>query len=514
MNTRKKNFDFENIFTLEMANNHQGSVAHGKKIIQEMGKTAKKHNIRAAIKFQFRHIDTFIHPDYLKDTDNKHVSRFLSTKLTKEQFEELLKEARANGLLTMSTPFDEASVEMLEKMDIDILKIASCSAQDWPLLERAAVAGKPTIVSTGGLMVPDIDKLVSFFDHRYVDFAIQHCVAVYPTPNELQQLNQVEVLCDRYPDLTIGFSTHEDGDNYEPIQVAYAKGARIFERHVGVETSKIKLNAYSSTPKQIDKWVEAWKRAVEMCGSKERPNPTEKELSDLQSLKRGVFLKKNVKKGAVLTMDDVFFAIPIQPGQLSSGDFKEGLVVKKDYKAKQALSEQIKYTPTDQDVVYHTIHQVKGMLNEARIPVGDDFNLEFSHHYGLQKFLKVGVVIIDCINREYCKKILVQLPGQEHPYHHHKKKEEAFQVLSGKLHAELNGKKRVLYPGDVLVVQRGVKHRFWTDSGVIFEEVSSTHYNDDSFYEDPAINKMPREQRKTVMSNWGRFHFDDPETIN
>ena len=503
MNTRQKKFDFENLFTLEMANNHQGSVAHGKKIIQEMGKIAKKHNVRTAIKFQFRHIDTFIHPDYLKDTSNKHVSRFLSTRLTKEQFEELIQEARKNGLLTMSTPFDEASVEMLEKMDIDILKIASCSAKDWPLLERAAVSGKPTIVSTGGSTIEDIDNLVTFFDHRYVDFAIQHCVAIYPTPNNEQQLNQVEAICDRYPHLTVGFSTHEDGDNYEPIQVAYAKGARIFERHVGVETAKIKLNAYSSTPKQVDNWIAAWKRAVEMCGSEV------KELSDLRSLQRGVFLKKDVKKGTALTEDDVFFAIPILEGQLSSGEFKNGLVTKKDYKAKAALSEQIKYQVTDKDIIYQTIHKVKGMLNEARIPVGDEFSVELSHHYGLQKFPKVGVVIIDCINREYCKKILIQLPGQEHPYHHHVKKEEAFQVLSGKLHAELNGKKKVLYPGDVLVVQRGVKHRFWTDEGVIFEEVSSTHYNDDSFYEDKEISKLDREKRKTKLVNWGRHQFDD-----
>lgn len=509
MNTRKEKFDFENLFTLEMANNHQGSVAHGKKIIREMAKISKKHNVKTAIKFQFRHIDSFIHPDYVNDTENKHVSRFLSTKLSMEQFEELIKEARANGLLTMSTPFDEASVEMLEKMDIDILKIASCSAQDWPLLERAALAGKPTIVSTGGLSIAQIDNLVSFFDHRYVDFAIQHCVAIYPTPNELQELNQVEAMCDRYPHLTVGFSTHEDGENYEPIQIAYAKGARIFERHVGVETSKIKLNAYSSTPKQVDKWIESWGRAVVMCGAKEKPAATEKEASDLRSLQRGVFLKHDVKKGQELTMSDVFFAIPIQPGQLSSGEFKDGLITKKAYKKHEALSEQIKYKATDKDIIYQTVHQVKGMLNEARIAVGDEFNVELSHHYGLQKFPKVGVVIIDCINREYCKKILIQLPGQEHPHHHHKKKEEAFQVLSGKLHTELNGKKKVLYPGDVLVVQRGVKHRFWTDEGVIFEEVSSTHYNDDSFYEDPEISKKERHERKTVLENWGRHQFDD-----
>lgn len=505
---KRSNFDFENLFTFEMANNHQGSVAHGKKIIKEMGKVAKKHNIRAAVKFQFRDLDTFIHPDHRDDTKNKHVSRFLSTKLSQDQFAELIKEARANNLLTMSTPFDEASVELLEKMDIDILKIASCSAKDWPLLERAALAGKPTVISTGGLRLHDIDNLVSFFDHRYVDYAIMHCVAIYPTPNEDLQLNQIGTLTERYPHITIGFSTHEDGDNFEPVQVAYAKGARIFERHVGVETKKIKLNAYSSTPKQIDEWIQSYKRAVAMCGAAERPEPTEQELKDLQLLQRGVFLKKAVKKGKKLTADDVFFAIPIQPGQLTSGEFKEGLVTKKAYKKNAPLSEKITYKPSNKDVIYQTVHQVKGMLNEARVAVGDEFNVELSHHYGIQKFPRVGVVIIECINREYCKKILVQLPGQEHPYHHHMKKEEAFQVLHGKLHVELNGKKKILYPGDVLVVQRGVKHRFWTDSGVVFEEVSSTHYNDDSFYEDTSINTMPREERKTVLTNWGRHQFD------
>ena len=58
-------------------------------------------------------------------------------------------------------------------------------------------------------------------------------------------------------------------------------------------------------------------------------------------------------------------------------------------------------------------------------------------------------------------------------------------------------------------MQPGVWHSFWTDIGVIFEEVSTTHYNDDSFYEDKAINKMERWERKTVVDNWGRFQLPD-----
>ena len=67
------NFDFNNLFVLDLANNHQGSVEHGLKIIKECGKVVRKHNIRAAMKFQFRQYDTFIHPDHLEGSDNIHI---------------------------------------------------------------------------------------------------------------------------------------------------------------------------------------------------------------------------------------------------------------------------------------------------------------------------------------------------------------------------------------------------------------------------------------------------------
>jgi mannose-6-phosphate isomerase-like protein (cupin superfamily) len=60
----------------------------------------------------------------------------------------------------------------------------------------------------------------------------------------------------------------------------------------------------------------------------------------------------------------------------------------------------------------------------------------------------VGVVLINVINRAYAKKVLVQLPGQVHPLHFHKLKEETFLVLWGELITELDGRERVLKPGD------------------------------------------------------------------
>ncbi len=171
-------FDFTDLFTLEMANNHQGSVDHGLKIINEMAKVVHKHGVKACVKLQFRDMDTFIHPADKKKTDNKHVPRFLSTKLTRKDFKVLVDATRKAGLVTMATPFDEASVDLVKDLNVDILKIASCSAKDWPLLEKAATAGKPMIVSVGGMSIEEIDRLVSFLDHRYIHFALMHCVAI------------------------------------------------------------------------------------------------------------------------------------------------------------------------------------------------------------------------------------------------------------------------------------------------------------------------------------------------
>jgi N-acetylneuraminate synthase len=503
-------FEFDGLFIFEVANNHQGSPEHGVRIIQEVGRVAREAGIRAAVKLQFRDLDTFIHPAFRASAEPKHIQRFLSTRLTRDQFGELLDTVRGQGMVTMVTPFDERSVELLLDLEVEVIKIGSSSAKDWPLLESAAAARRPMVVSTGGLTLADVDNLVSFLDHRYVHFALMHCVALYPTPLEAQQLNQIALFRARYPSTPIGFSTHEDPENVHLIQMAYAKGARLFERHIGVPTATIKLNAYSSTPQQLRSWIEAYRDAVAACGSGEgRPPVPAAEAEELRQLMRGVYARRSIKRGETLGPDDVFFAMPLQEGQMTSGQWRDGVAAAADYALQAPLPDGLVRTePTKMEIIYQTIHEVKGMLNTARIAIGSEFDVELSHHYGIERFREVGVTIIDCINRDYCKKILIQLPGQIHPLHHHRKKEETFQVLAGRLEVEVEGRRRTLHPGDTLLVQRGVRHRFWTDEGAIVEEVSTTHFDDDSMYEDPAITVIRREDRKTKLVNWGRHQFD------
>lgn len=502
-------FDFRDLFVLDMANNHQGSVEHGRNIIRAVAEPVARHGIRAGIKFQFRQLDSFVHPAHREGSDNRHIPRFLATELKRPDYEVLLAEVRRHGMLGICTPFDEPSVDMIVEMGFDVLKIASCSATDWPLLEKAANANLPVICSTGGLEQHQIDQLASFFFHRGVAFALMHCVSIYPTPDELLNLNQIEAMRKRYPYCTIGWSTHEDQDNSAAVQVAHAKGARMFERHIGLETDEIRLNAYSSRPEQLDRWFAAYRQAERMCGPVERPPIDPREREALKSLRRGVYAREPLEAGARLERDLVYFAMPCGEGQLSSGEWQPDAVTTAPVEADGPLMRhKVRLPePPPEMVIKHAVHRVKALLNEAGVRLGSEFSVEYSHHEGIENFERVGAVLIDCVNRAYCKKIVVQLPGQQHPLHFHKRKEETFQVLFGQLDVEIDGHHKRLGPGDICLVQPGAWHRFWTEEGCVFEEISTRAIRGDSVYADKRINAMDRAARKTVVDHWGRFQM-------
>jgi sialic acid synthase SpsE/uncharacterized cupin superfamily protein len=500
------------LFVLDIANNHQGDVEHGKRIIREHADVASNHDVSVAFKFQFRNLPDFVHKGAREQTSNKHIPRFLSTQLTWDDFSSLRAECRSVGALAICTPFDEESVQKVVEMNFDIIKVASCSAQDWPLLTAIAESGLPVIFSTGGLEAFQIDELVSFFTHRGCQFAIMHCVSIYPTPDAECNLLNIRKFGLRYPGVKIGWSTHEGPDETAHVGLALACGSSIFERHIGVATDKYQLNAYSSSPCQISQWLDAYKKSKEILGALERKRASEVESKSILDLKRGVYLKQRVKKGSEITESAVYFAFPCVDGQITSGNFLTGGVVGRDFDIDCALmavdyKERIDEAKQCELVLKRAIHQVKGMLAEAKIVLGPQFDTEYSHHNGILNFNKVGAVLITIVNRAYAKKLLIQIPGQTHPTHMHELKEETFVVISGSLNIWLDEKHYHLKAGDQITVLPGVWHRFQTDNGCIFEEISTTAHKSDSRYQDPYIDRLSSRERKTKVDHWGRFQI-------
>jgi N-acetylneuraminate synthase len=201
---------------------------------------------------------------------------------------------------------------------------------DWVLLEKIAATKRPSIVSTGGTSQKDLDDLVSFFERRNIPLAINHCVSLYPTEEDELELNQIDYLKSRYPGHVIGLSTHEHADWQASMLVAYAKGARTFERHIDIDADGVKVSPYCSLPEQADKWFKAFNRARNMCGGSpdQKRRPPDKEIEYLDALVRGVYAKRDLPEGYVINhetiSDDLYLAIPLQKGQVSCRELMAG----------------------------------------------------------------------------------------------------------------------------------------------------------------------------------------------
>lgn len=451
---------FSNLVVFEIANNHQGDINHGKKLIDSL--VPSSGHFRHVVKFQFRDLDHFIRPGH----ESKHTKRFFETRLSWDAYYELIRHAKSRGFITMVTPFDEVSVQRMNAAPVDFCKIASCSNMDWLLLNAVAAQHRPIIASTGGMSLSEMDSLVSFLSHRGKDYALNHCVATYPHTPELSGLGMITAMRKRFQ-CVIGWSGHETPENTTTGQIAYALGARMFETHVALPTQQYPKNAYSRSPDELAAWLKALGSAAEIC---QLPSNRIEERRQLIELMRGRWTDD---KG------NVVYQMPFNHGAEcvdAPSPIKQG------------------------------IHTIKALLNEAGVILPPAFEAEYSHHFGAKDFLSVGTTMITIVNREYAKKILVMLPKQWHPKHYHKRKEETFHIIHGDLTVWLDDREFCYVAGQTVLVQPGVWHSFTSRTGCVFEEISTTAYQDDSVYADGRITS--NKNRKTKTSNWGRWEID------
>lgn len=489
----------------EMANNHMGDLEHGLRIVDAFGAVADRFRdpFEFAFKLQYRDLDSFIHPDFRDRADLKHIKRFQETRLDEGAFLQLLARFEQRGFRKVCTPFDERSVDLVERHGFQWIKVASCSLGDWPLMERVAQSTLPILLSTAGSSWDTLDRVVSFFEHRSRETTLLHCVGEYPTAAGSMQLNQIQRLKERYGNHPVGLSSHEDPGDTRTVQMALAMGATVLEKHVGIQTAGHALNAYSCDPGQIAAWLGAARDALDALGAGQgRHTPSGTERDSLRGLRRGVYARQALAPGERIDPDQVFLAMPAAEGQLTANDLGKYV----EFQASEAIPARgpvmlAQVTWKDnRDQVNHIVDRVRAMLDASHTAVGLKCDVEISHHYGLDRFEQVGATILSVVNRAYCKKLIVLLPGQTHPEQYHKEKEETFHLLHGTLELRLNGVPRLAEPGDVITVERGVRHEFSSPGGCILEEISSTHFQGDSYYTDESINRNP--YRKTYVTHF------------
>ncbi|MEC9076362.1 MAG: N-acetylneuraminate synthase family protein [Pseudomonadota bacterium] len=489
---------------LELANNHCGSIQHGHEIIEKFDSVTRQFrgNICFGFKFQFRNLDSFIHPQHL-NSDHPGVTRFIETKISLEEFDLLINDCLQRNFIVGATPFDEDSVSRIsEDARFSFLKIASCSITDWPLLEKikAVALQKSIIASTGGCHISELDRAVSFLRKIPTSLELMHCIAIYPSARPQFNLAWIDTLKKRYR-LPVGLSTHEDGAEDLTGAIALAIGAKTFEKHVSIPDVKYPMNRYSSSPEELEIWLERMLEAKEMIGNRaDREELFLEESAQLDRFRRGVFVGEKICLGSKIDPSDLKFQYPLTEGQVTASEiskFSEIVALEELESGTPLLQSQVKRNDFRAIVEDFAIDYV-GIIKAAHINLTNPVEVEISHHYGPDKLNQYGIGMITVVNDDYCKKFLVMRAQQSHPAQFHRKKTETFILLSGNVVVDLDGEKQTLNLGEPLTIKPEVVHSFRAETDSVIEELSTTHMSDDSFYLDEHI--LSNKKRKSFVT--------------
>lgn len=210
--------------------------------------------------------------------------------------------AKKLGLICFGTPFDETSVDFLEKLGSPVYKIASFENTDIPLIKRVAATGKPLIISIGMATQEELDESVD--EARKAgckNLILLKCTSTYPATPENSNLLTIPYLQDRYG-CEIGLSDHTLGIGVAISSVAL--GATVIEKHLTLKRSDGGVDAaFSLEPNEMKQLVEETARAWKSLG-KALVGPTEAEKPSI-TFRRSLYIVKDLKAGDVLTKENI-----------------------------------------------------------------------------------------------------------------------------------------------------------------------------------------------------------------
>lgn len=219
----------------------------------------------------------------------------------------LANHAWSKGLIFLSTPFDEDSLDMLVRIGIPAIKIASPDATNHRLLRHAAKTGLPLIVSTGMATLNEVAAAVETVTSVGGDLALLHCLSSYPAPEEQLNLRAIGTLAERFGKV-VGYSDHSLGVLAPTASVAI--GARIVEKHFTTDPARAGPDHHASlAPTELARMVDAIRAVERMLGDAEkRPRPAEEELRRLA--RRSLTYRGDLPAGTVIRAEHLAMKRP------------------------------------------------------------------------------------------------------------------------------------------------------------------------------------------------------------
>ena len=293
----------------EIGHNHQGNVATCKMLFD----AAKDCGVDA-VKIQKRDNRTMFTAEAYNAPYNSEHS-FGATygehrealEFNCEQYEDLKAYANTLGLIFFATAFDVPSADVLARLDVPCFKIASGDLTNVPLIRHVAAFGKPLIISTGGGTAEDVVR-ARMAINRPVQAAFLQCTASYPVQPDEMNLRVIETYRELLPDV-VGLSDHYNGVAMGPV--AYALGARIFEKHFTLNhTWKGSDHAFSLEPDAMKRFVRDIHRTREALGDGcKRRYPSED--APLRKMAKSLYAAHELLPGQVLTAADIVVKTPV-----------------------------------------------------------------------------------------------------------------------------------------------------------------------------------------------------------
>ena len=168
------------------------------------------------------------------------------------------------------------------------------------------------IVSTGGATLEDVDRAVEPSLPLNPAVCLLQCTAAYPAAVEELELGVIETFRERYPELVIGLSDHQDG--IAMSLVAYMLGARVIEKHFTLShAAKGTDHAFSLMPEGMRKLVRDLERVPAAIGDGvKRPLPS--EAKPLEKMGKKLVAARALPAGHVLAEGDLVAKSPADEG--------------------------------------------------------------------------------------------------------------------------------------------------------------------------------------------------------